>query len=152
MPPTLAPRVLLALLTLGLGGCNFLAALGLIAAVEEPCDPDVHVNTCADERTMINCTHARNGLGLGSGTRAVVRSECFGDNRCVVLDGCAECVAAPPTTCDHRTETSRCRDGQLERCRTLDFWRGFDHWDGELAAWVSIPEACPAPDPTPGSP
>jgi hypothetical protein len=129
-------------LTLGLAGCHTLAAIGLIGVVEQPCDPDTFVNTCADERTMINCTRARNGLGLGSGTTAVVRSECHGDNTCVVLDGWAECVSAPTTTCDPQTEFSRCHNNQVEQCRGLHFWRGFERWDGQLAAWVSTPEPC----------
>ena len=131
--------------SLGSAGCHGLAAMGWVGVVETPCDPDTFVNRCADPRTTVNCTRARDGLGLGSEGRAVVQSPCFGDNVCVVLDGWAECVAAPVTTCDADAAFSRCRDGRVEQCRPLTVWRGFERRDGELAAWVSVPEPCAEP-------
>lgn len=139
--------VLLGLFTLGLGGCDYVAAILLTGATEQLCDPTQHVNRCLDDRTMLNCTRARRGLGGVGSSWAVLEAECVGGNHCEVMDGWAECVAPPTTKCDLRGASERCRDGILERCDRLSFYRGDEHWDGELAAWVSVHLACTAPAP-----
>lgn len=129
------------------GGCEYVAALTLTAVARERCDPLQHVNQCLGDTTALNCTKAQNGVGMPGEAWGVLRSSCHGDNRCQVIDGWAECVANPEASCDFRVDSRRCRNGFEERCDPLSFYRGYEHWDGQLSRWVSEPIACTVTSP-----